>query len=94
MAKWNYELENDVGFNDEGYWEWYEVYDDSGASIAKCNLEANARLIAAVPDLLLAATHALHELHRLQPILCSQDYDFVQETIEELDAAIKKVKGE
>ena len=27
MSKWNVWNENDIGFNDESFWEWWEVTD-------------------------------------------------------------------
>jgi hypothetical protein len=54
----------------------------------------NARLIASTPELLAACRNALLELSRLQPILCDEDADLVQETIEEIAEAMNKARGE
>jgi hypothetical protein len=38
--KWEVDYNNDVGANDEGFWEWWEVTD--GERTFKADLEADA----------------------------------------------------
>ncbi len=38
--KWNIEYDNDVGSNDEGFWEWWAVSD--GMRYFKCDAEEDA----------------------------------------------------
>ena len=45
-CEWKMEYHNDVGPNDEGFWEWYEVTD--GKRTFKCNLEEDALWLLAV----------------------------------------------
>ena len=52
--RWKYEYDNDTGPNDEGFWEWYDIIADEGSyrHVAKVNKEADAKLIAAAPELI------------------------------------------
>lgn len=46
MIKYSVDWNNDVGPNDEGYWEWWEVKDDIDHEvICKCDKKEDADLI-------------------------------------------------
>lgn len=40
------EWDNDVGSNDDGYWEWWALVDAKGVVVAKCDDEAIANKLA------------------------------------------------
>lgn len=44
---WSVEYNNDVGRNDEGFWEWYELQ-WAGTRVAKFDQEQHARGIAKI----------------------------------------------
>ena len=61
---WTFEYENEY-HDGGGFAEWFEVQAD-GDRIAKVDEEADARLIAAAPDLLAACREVLGEIERQQ----------------------------
>lgn len=41
---WKVEYENDTGYNDEGFWEWWEV--TNGETSFRCKEEEDANWLA------------------------------------------------
>jgi len=88
------------GVCDNGEWD-IAAEDPATWYVATCwpkadgaDTEANARLIAASPDLFKAAKHALGLL-RLIHVTAKPDSDATLDaTIDALDAAIRKARGE
>jgi len=69
---WKTDYNNDVGPNDEYFWEWVEIVDDKYNVIAKvaCGSritdtdKANANLIASAPDMYKKLKEVVEELER------------------------------
>lgn len=64
MTRYKIEYENDTGPNDEGFWEWWAIYDGS-AKVCECPSEAMA---ARVMLALEAADTSPAPQEPLQPI--------------------------
>ena len=47
-APWRVDRNNDTGPDDKGYWEWWEVRDAHGDTIAECAAERDAELLVAL----------------------------------------------
>lgn len=64
QGPWTSVYANDTGPDDDYFVEFYEINTLDGTEIAKAGTEANARLIAAAPDLLEALQECLPHLER------------------------------
>lgn len=102
-APWRIEHENDVGPNDEGYWEWLQVGParvdlprNDGIGIVYERAHADARLISAAPEM-LAALEAAVECGMI-PVSSAREggaMAYVRQThvADMIRAAIAKAKG-
>lgn len=87
---WTWDYSNDVGPDDDYFIEFFEIRNDKHELVGRADREADARLIAAAPDLLEA----------LQRLLVSVESHEDAKTLGELGsigqayAAIAKATGE
>jgi hypothetical protein len=83
-----------IGEADSGYWFveggcGYNNKDGSGVEVSQWLTEANAKLIAAAPDLLAALIEARTQLEAFQQEATGEDYNSLQ-----INAAIAKAIGQ
>ena len=67
------EYGNDVGPNDEGFWEWWEVLNSDFSFSAKCAMKADANVIARLPTYI---KELLEERERLKKRVRKADEKF------------------
>lgn len=86
---WSMRDETERVFAEDGW----GLVADCGQSVRAGEIEANARLIAAAPELLAAAEYALARLTNPAPIRSDQIMERVA-TCDTLLAAIRRARGE
>lgn len=84
---WRAEYTNDTGPEDDCFQQWWDIVNDDGDTIAEVYREANARLIAAAPELL----NSLRRVLRMLEINDARLANFGE--IEEARSIISRAEG-
>jgi hypothetical protein len=68
-APWSVGYGNDVGPNDEGFWEWWAVKDAKGREVARCDDEEDAEALTQVPSLVEALGALVCEVETIPEVM-------------------------